>query len=143
MISKAMRCRSVALALSLVLVEALAGCATGGLGVTGKYKPPTVAPGELTALDKYVAAPDSHYSYKVVKTVKGEGYTGYIVDMVSQQYLTEKEVDKPIWQHWLKIIKPDNLKHSTALLYIGGGSNNKPAPEDVDKGFARMAVLSQ
>ena len=63
--------------------------------------------------------------------------------MVSQQYLTEKEVDKPIWQHYLTVIKPDNLKHSTGLLYIGGGSNNKPAPDKADGGFAKMAVLSQ
>jgi PhoPQ-activated pathogenicity-related protein len=126
-----------------LLIAALMGCATTHTGADSGYEPPTVAPGELTALDKYVAAPDPNYSYKIVNTIKGEGYTGYIVDMTSQQYLTEKEVDKPIWQHYLRIVKPDNLKHSTALLYIGGGSNNKPAPDNVDKGFAQMAVLSQ
>ena len=138
-----MRRRSVVHATLFVLVTVLSGCATGHTGAAGNYKPPTVAPGEKTALDKYVAAPDSHYSYKIVNTIKGEGYTGYVVDMVSQQYLTEKEVDKPIWQHYLLIAKPDNLKHSTALLYIGGGSNNKPAPDKLDDGFAKMAVLTQ
>ncbi len=123
-----------------IAVLALAGCASTK---TAKYTPPTVAEGELTALDKYVAAPDPNYSWKIVNTVKGEGYTGYIVDMVSQQFLTEKEVNKPIWQHYLRIVKPDNLKHSTGLLYIGGGRNDRPAPDNVDKGFAQMAVLSQ
>ena len=96
-----------------IAICALAGCASTK---TAKYAPPTVAEGELTALDKYVAAPDANYSWKIVNTVKGEGYTGYIVDMVSQQFLTEKEVNKPISQQYLRIVKPDNPKYSTGLL---------------------------
>ncbi|NUM54420.1 MAG: PhoPQ-activated pathogenicity [Candidatus Hydrogenedentes bacterium] len=138
MFNQLLRQRAVRYVVPVLVALALAGCAT-----TPAYRPPTVAAGEKTALDRYVAAPDPNYSYKVVNTIKGEGYTGYIVDMVSQQYLTEKEVDKPLWQHYLMIIKPDNLKHSTALLYIGGGNNNKPAPEKIDEGFAKMAVMTQ
>lgn len=142
MVPRFLRRGAAACVLVAGLTLGLAGCATtkGGLG---HYKPPTVAPGEQTALDRYVAAPDPHYSYKVVNTIKGEGYTCFVVDMVSQQYLTEKEVDKPIWQHYLMVYKPDNLKHSTGLLYIGGGSNNRPAPSRADDGFGRMASLSQ
>ena len=52
---------------------------------------------ELTALDEYVRAPDPNYSYRVVNTVNGEGYTTFIVHMISQQWLTEAEVNLPIW----------------------------------------------
>ena len=36
-----------------------------------------------TALDDYVAKPDSSYKYTVAKTIDGAGYTGYVLDMVS------------------------------------------------------------
>src|SRR5688572_26869728 len=92
-----------------------------------------------TALDEYVAKPDSNYSFKLVKSVPGEGGTAYVLEMVSQQWLTEKEVDKPIWKHWVTIIKPDSVTSDTALLFIGGGSNERPAPERVDQSFVQIA----
>ncbi|MDZ4859890.1 MAG: PhoPQ-activated pathogenicity-related family protein [Candidatus Hydrogenedentes bacterium] len=131
---------------SLALLAAIAmisGCATTQPAGLAGYKPPRVPLGEKTALDNYVAAPDSNYSYSIVNTVKGEGYTGYIVEMTSQQYLTEKEVDKPIWKHYLTIVKPDTVKHSTGLLYVGGGSNDNPAPDNVNRGMAAIAVATQ
>jgi PhoPQ-activated pathogenicity-related protein len=92
-----------------------------------------------TALDKYIAKPDPNYSFKLVKTLPGEGGTAYILEMISQKWLTEKEVDKPLWKHWLTIIKPDNVASETALLFIGGGSNERPAPERVDGSLVRIA----
>ena len=80
---------------------------------------------DRTALDEYIAKPDSNYSFKLVKTMPGEGGTAYVLEMTSQQWLTEKEVDKPIWKHWLVIIKPDEVMSDTALLFIGGGSNDR------------------
>src|SRR3954466_13138253 len=77
---------------------------------------------EQTALDRYVATPDSHYGYKLVRESRGEGYTAYVLDMTSQQWLTEKEVDKPIWKHWVTIIKPEEISSDTGLLFITGGS---------------------
>lgn len=92
-----------------------------------------------TALDEYVAKPDSNYSFKLVKTLPGEGGTAYVLEMISQQWLTEKEVDKPIWKHWVTIIKPDGVTSDTALLFIAGGSNEKPAPDKIDGSFGRIA----
>ena len=93
-----------------------------------------------TALDEYVAKPDSNYSFKLVNTLPGEGGTAYVLEMISQQWLTEKEVDKPIWKHWVTIIKPDKVTSDTALLFIAGGSNEKPAPDKIDGSFGRIAT---
>ena len=38
-----------------------------------------------TPLDDYVAKPDANYTYSLVKTVDGPGYTAYIIDMTSQK----------------------------------------------------------
>ena len=93
-----------------------------------------------TALDEYVAKPDPNYSFKLVNTLPGEGGTAYVLEMISQQWLTEKEVDKPIWKHWVTIIKPDKVTSDTALLFIAGGSNEKPAPDKIDGSFGRIAT---
>lgn len=52
---------------------------------------------ERTALDDYVAAPDPNYEYSVVVDELLDGFRHVVVDMVSQQWLTEEEDDKPIW----------------------------------------------
>ena len=83
-----------------------------------------------TALDRYIAAPDSAYAWKLAATHKGDGYTTYILDLTSQTWRSEKDVDRPVWKHWLSIVRPDNLKYHTAFLTIGGGNNDGKQPED-------------
>ncbi len=88
------------------------------------------APGEeKTALDEYVAAPDSSYEYHLLNTVPGDGVTTYILEMTSQTWLTTKEVDRPVWKHWMVIVKPNEMKTSTGLLYISGGDNSSQPPK--------------
>jgi len=82
-----------------------------------------------TALDDYVAAPDSSYGYSVVNTIEGAGATVYVLDMVSQSWRSKGEVDRTVWRHWVTIFKPDKAKGGTALLYINGGSNRGEAPK--------------
>ncbi len=90
-------------------------------------------PGEKrTALDEYVAAPDPVYSYHQVGTIPGDGVVTYVLEMTSQSWLTTKEVDRPIWKHWMLVSKPDNVKTSIGLLYISGGSNDGPAPNKAE-----------
>jgi len=84
---------------------------------------------DRTALDEYVAAPDSHYRYTIVSEEALDGYTHMVVDMVSQKWLTKKEVDKPIWRHWLTLSIPDEVTSNRGLLYIGGGNNGKGPPK--------------
>lgn len=93
-----------------------------------------------TALDRYVHAPDTHFHYDLVKTQTGHGYTSYVLDMTSQQYLTEAEVNHPIWKHWLVIVKPDKVTSNIGLLFIGGGSITQPAPENPDPMLAMVAL---
>ena len=93
-----------------------------------------------TALDRYVAAKDSHYTCQLLQTVKGKGYTTHILEMTSQAWLTTNEVDRPIWKHWVTITRPDGATNPTALLFIGGGSNDKPAPAEADGGLVKVAL---
>ena len=96
-----------------------------------------------TALDEYVAKPDPAYHYELVKTIPGRGFTQYVVDMTSQMWLTQNEVDRTVWQHWVRIVKPAKVSHQTGLLFISGGRNGGNIPEDVDKRLAGIALETQ
>ena len=94
-----------------------------------------------TALDRYVAKPDSAYRYKLAQTHSLKSATAFVIDMVSQRYLTRKEVDRPEWRHWVTIVKPDRVEHQTGLLYIGGGSNEDGPPKPREE-LARIALAT-
>lgn len=98
--------------------------------------------GKFTALDRYVQAPDPNYKYELVRTIPGDGYTVYVLDMTSQKWRTEKEVDHPIWKHWVTIVKPERVAYSTGFLFITGGSNKDKAPEKVDALIADTALTT-
>ena len=100
----------------------------------------TLAKTAQTALDRYVSAPDDSYEWKLAKTIDGEGYTGYVIDLASQTWRTKADVDRPLWKHWLTIIKPDGAKLNTALLYITHGKNSDEAPSEVDSRSLKMAL---
>ena len=87
-----------------------------------------VSIGPRTALDRYVAQPDTNFQHHVVETILGEGVTTYVVELTSQAWLTTNEVNHPLWKHWLTIVKPDNTSQRAALLVIGGGDRAKKAP---------------
>ena len=103
-------------------------------------KPPTVAAGERTALDRYVAAPDPSYRYSVVKTTPTPLGTVYVLEMVSQTWLTPAEVNRPVWTNWINLAVPPNVTNPIALLFISGGSNDKGPPKGPDGNLARIAV---
>jgi PhoPQ-activated pathogenicity-related protein len=84
---------------------------------------------EQTALDRYVAAPDPTYHYGLINTDAGDGYTADLLEMTSQQWRTAAEVDRPVWKHWLTIVRPQTVTTSTGLLIVSGGSNEKPPPK--------------
>lgn len=87
----------------------------------------SLAAGE-TALDRYVAAKDDSFRYRLAATSPGAGVTLYQLELTSQTWLSVAEVDKPEWRHWLTIIRPARLTSSTAVLYIDGGSE-RATPE--------------
>jgi PhoPQ-activated pathogenicity-related protein len=85
-----------------------------------------------TALDDYIAKRDPTYSWKLVKTIPGDGVTTFVLDLKSQSWGAVPRVDRTVWQHWLVIVKPDTVKHDTAFLRIGGGRNGSPAPNQAN-----------
>ena len=94
---------------------------------------------EETALDRYVAKPDATYSWKVVRTVPSAGATQFIVDLKSQTWRSEEDVDRPVWQHWLNIVRPAKPTSNIAWLMIGGGANGGDAPQSADDFVVRTA----
>lgn len=88
--------------------------------------------GDWTALDKYVAAPDASYRYTATRTIPSDAVTIHQLDLVSQSFLTAGEVDRVEWHHWLTIFRPAQVKTTTALLLIDGGTNSAtPGTPDV------------
>ncbi len=87
-----------------------------------------------TPLDDYVRKPDGNYSwYDSGLRIHGRNfdgsveYTGYLLNMTSQQWLTPDDVTHSIWWHQLVVIVPTNLNletRSNATLWITGGGNN-------------------
>src|SRR5262245_42092950 len=82
-----------------------------------------------TALDRYVAKPDPTYAWRVVRTVPSNDGTQYIVDLKSQTWRSSSEVDHPVWQHWLTIVKPARPVPKLAYLRITGGANGGEPPQ--------------
>src|SRR5215204_352464 len=87
------------------------------------------SPPAQTALDRYVAEPDPSYRYELVDTLVGGGFSASVLRMTSQTWLTEKEVDHPVWQHWLTVVRPAKVGSAKALLFITGGGRDRGAPK--------------
>ena len=96
-----------------------------------------------TALDRYIAAPDSSYKYEVVNKTVGNGYTTFVVDMTSQTWRSTSEVDRNVWRHWMLIVKPNEVKNTRSLLFISGGNNNSAAPKDADPQLIQIAMATK
>ena len=96
-----------------------------------------------TPLDDYIAKPDASYTYSVVQTIDHPLGKVYILDMKSQTWRSEKEVNRTLWQHWLTIIVPNNVAFDTALLWINGGSNRGTPPSGPDGMLVQIALQSK
>ena len=93
-----------------------------------------------TPLADYLAKPDPSFAWKVVGAIDGPGHTGAVLELTSQAWLTEDDVDRPLWKHWLTVIIPDEVVHDTAFLHITGGEHTDPPPAEAPRGFGRLAV---
>src|SRR5204863_5026167 len=132
------------------LVVALAWLATGlskieSTGLAKSQPAAEVQKGqdEQTALDKYVAAPDPNYSFKLVNSVPGKDQTTYILEMTSQAWLTTNEVNRPLWKHWLVIVKPEIVSSSKAFLFITGGANGSKPPALAETNMIHNALTTK
>lgn len=96
-----------------------------------------------TALDRYVAKPDPTFSWKLAGTSKCDGCTAQVLDMKSQTWRTPAEISSTVWQHWVTVVRPPQVKSQTAMLFITGGSNNGRLPDRIDPMLAGIAKDSE
>jgi PhoPQ-activated pathogenicity-related protein len=125
-----------ALALAACSPEAKAPEPATPVAATPDY---TIKPEEKTPLDAYVAKPDPAYKWELKATYPGDGHTTYVLEMTSQTWRSAADVDRPVWTHWMTIVKPDAVKHDKALLYIWQGDNTDPAPTKAQDRSIRIA----
>jgi hypothetical protein len=93
-----------------------------------------------TALDRYVAAADPSFQWKAVRDLPaGDGLTATLLDMTSQRWLTEKEVERPLWTHWVTVVRPTKITSDIGFLYITGGSLDREPPAAPTGWLAEMA----
>jgi len=115
----------------------------GSLAATvaaGVLRAPACAAGFETALDRYIAKPTPEYRFDLVKTITANGERTRVFSMVSQQWRSSREVDEPLWKHWLTITEPEQIKTSTCLLVVSGGSNTDAPPDKLDETVAEVAT---
>jgi PhoPQ-activated pathogenicity-related protein len=93
-----------------------------------------------TAVDAYVARRDPAFAWRLEKTIRGEAADTYVLELTSQTWRSAAEVDRPVWKHWLTIVRPHKLRGSTGLLVIGGGENGDPAPAKASDRTLRIAT---
>ncbi len=134
---------SFALAVAALALQ-LAACSPAKPVETAKAETPakpdlSVKESEKTALDAYIAKPDPAYKWELKASYPGDGQTTYVLEMTSQSWRTEAEVDRPVWTHWMTIVKPAEVKHDKALLFIWQGDNDDPAPTKAQDRSIRMA----
>jgi PhoPQ-activated pathogenicity-related protein len=91
-------------------------------------------------LDDYVAKADPSFAWKVVAPISGPGYRGAVLELTSQTWLSAREVDRPVWKHWMTVVIPDNLASDKAFLYITGGEHTDAAPTKPEGWLAGLAV---
>jgi PhoPQ-activated pathogenicity-related protein len=92
-----------------------------------------------TSLDRYVAEPDPAFSWRVSRELPAEGVRATLLEMTSQRWLTEQEVEQPLWTHWVSVAHPETLRSDVALLFISGGRHDRSAPGSVPGWLAAIA----
>lgn len=95
-----------------------------------------------TALDRYVKREDPNYRFEERSSKRGAGYTVYFLNMISQQWRSAAEVDRPLWSHEVVVVIPQASldKTKSAVLLIDGGNNDNPPMSDIDSAVGAVAV---
>lgn len=105
-------------------------------------KAPETSPEAAFPLKAYVEAGDPEFSYNVVDTLRGDSWTEYRVKMISGSWLTEKEVDQPLWWHWINVVVPDELRETESMMFIGGGWAGDTLPVPTEEWLIRAALAT-
>ncbi len=124
-----MRTAFTALALTLFVASPLAAQTATARATAGG-----------TALDRYVAAADPSFAWKAVREIPaGDGLTATLIDLTSQRWLTEAEVERPLWTHWITVVRPATVRSDIGFLFISGGSLDRDPPARATAWLAEMA----
>ncbi len=100
------------------------------------------ATSQVSALEKYVRFDDGKFAWTLMKETRIENVTYYQIRLTSQQWRTEKDVDRPIWKHWLTVAVPDTVRFRTPMLAIGGGRHREEPPEKMPGELLGLAKIS-
>lgn len=73
----------------------------------------------------------------------GSGYTTHLLELVSQRWRDESEVDRPRWRHQLRLVVTDEIANVAAMLVVAGGSNDKPTPDQANPLLAIAAMMTR
>jgi PhoPQ-activated pathogenicity-related protein len=111
-----------------LLALGVAGAMFTRAPLAARQQPQSYARTIQTALDRYVAALDPSYSWKALRELPAEGATATLLEMTSQRWLTEQEVERPLWTHWITVVRPAKVTSDVALLFITGGSLEREPP---------------
>lgn len=125
------------LAIGLLLV----GCG-GGADYGGAEPASDAGPASNEILQDYVDTPDPAYGWNLVSSEPGDGYTLHTIEMTSQTWLTEAEVDRPLWTHWLMVVEPHEVTSDHAFLYISGGGNGGDPPDQANPLTLQPALVT-
>ena len=100
-----------------------------------------------TALEDYVATPDPSYGYQWVQTINRTGYTGYVLELTSQTWRTETEVNRTEWKHWVTIVVPATVPlfsaSENALMFVVGADTDDPHDAAIVDYLAPVALAEQ
>jgi hypothetical protein len=101
-----------------------------------------------TPLDDYVNKPDDNYAWTDLnQQIQGKGWTGHLLNMTSQAWLTPADSSQPIWWHIMVIIVPDEVKVAhKGMLYITGGNNRhggNPLPDETSEDVWSTAYFAK
>ena len=98
---------------------------------------------EMNPFVDYVQTEDDSYKWELVVQRDEGQYTQNIIKLTSQKWLTEKEVDRVLWQHWLIVKIPHELSSSVGMLFITGGNNEDDTPHEGSDTTTEIAMTSK
>lgn len=94
-------------------------------------------------LESFLQKKDSHFSWNHQKSVMEKEYSVHILQMTSQSWRDENEVNRTLWNHWIKVIIPNKVTTAKALLFIKGGEVTDQTNTEVSESLVRTALATQ
>jgi len=124
--------------LAIICIPALFSCG----GKQTSMGPFPDSSGISFPLQAYVEAEDPAFTYDILDSLQGEGWTEYRIKMISGNWLSPEEVDESTWWHWLTVIFPDRPTERGSLMLIGGGSREDLTPIPANGSMVRAALAT-